>query len=201
MAPHIRPARPDEAAALGAMCARAFFDDAGAIYTEPDPALRNAANGPVFAAIVADLAPAGLAFTTDDLDGVAAWERPPRDGVGGSVDPAVAEAIGPAAAERLRRMAAHFEQLRGLAGGRDTWHLALLGVAPERQGAGLGSALLRHGLELVDAAGAACYLETFPDRNVAFYRRFGFDVRAEARIPGSDVVVRGMVRDPARGGR
>jgi len=203
----IRPVRPDEAAALGELCARSFFDDGGALFTEPDPARRIAANAPVFTAIVAELARAGDAFTTTDLDGVAAWERP-ADGAASSADAAsvefaIAMGLDAAATERLARMVAHFEHVRSLANGRDNaWHLALLGVRTDRQGAGIGSALVRAGLERVDAAGGRCYLETFPDRNVAFYRRFGFEVRADEPIPGTDILVRGMVREaqPQPGG-
>ena len=40
------------------------------------------------------------------------------------------------------------------------WYLAMMGVAPEWQGRGLGSALMRPGLEEIDAARLPAYLET-----------------------------------------
>ena len=61
-----------------------------------------------------------------------------------------------------------------------TWWVSRLMVAPDQQGHGLGSALLRQALDLVPA-GAAAELITgaASKRNVALYRRFGFRVVAE----------------------
>jgi GNAT superfamily N-acetyltransferase len=63
-------------------------------------------------------------------------------------------------------------------------YLAVLGVEPERQGLGLGSQLLRPGLELCDAEGLPAYLETGKERNLAFYGRHGFDVIDQIVLPG-----------------
>jgi ribosomal protein S18 acetylase RimI-like enzyme len=49
-------------------------------------------------------------------------------------------------------------------------YLACTGVVPGRRGAGVGSALLRHGLEHADAA----YLEASSPRSRALYLRHGF---------------------------
>ena len=54
-------------------------------------------------------------------------------------------------------------------------YLACMGVIGARQGAGLGSALLRHGLDQADAAGIAAYLEASSPRSRALYKRYGFD--------------------------
>jgi ribosomal protein S18 acetylase RimI-like enzyme len=62
------------------------------------------------------------------------------------------------------------------------WHLGPVGVAPDLQGRGVGTALVQHFCELMDARGAAAYLETDQTRVVRFYERFGFQVIAEADI-------------------
>jgi ribosomal protein S18 acetylase RimI-like enzyme len=61
------------------------------------------------------------------------------------------------------------------------WHLEFLGVDPDRQGQGVGSQVLSFGLRRADEAGFACGLETSNERNLALYRRFGFEIRGEAR--------------------
>ncbi|MFN8595302.1 MAG: GNAT family N-acetyltransferase [Anaerolineae bacterium] len=43
----------------------------------------------------------------------------------------------------------------------DTWYLSILGVTPQRQGRGLGRALLTPTLREADRAEARCFLETF----------------------------------------
>lgn len=67
------------------------------------------------------------------------------------------------------------------------WYLKLLGVDPEGQGKGIGSTLLRASLQELDEDGLPAYLETGTERNVRFYKRFGFEVRkAEIQLaPGS----------------
>jgi ribosomal protein S18 acetylase RimI-like enzyme len=64
-------------------------------------------------------------------------------------------------------------------------YLWFLGVAPERQGMGLGSRLLRHGLRLADDTGHPAYLEATSEDNVRLYRRHGFEVVRELRAAGS----------------
>jgi ribosomal protein S18 acetylase RimI-like enzyme len=61
------------------------------------------------------------------------------------------------------------------------WHLAYLAADPGRQGQGLGSQLLAHGLGRADKAGLACGLETSSERALALYLRVGFEIRNEAR--------------------
>ena len=78
-------------------------------------------------------------------------------------------------------------------------YLYLLGVLPERQRQGLGSALLQAGLRPIDQAGAATYLETASERNLAFYRRHGFAVTGEAPLPSGGPTVWFLWREPQAG--
>ncbi len=61
------------------------------------------------------------------------------------------------------------------------WYLEALAVDPDRQGQGVGSQVLGFGLRRADEAGFACRLQTSNERNLALYRRFGFEVRDETR--------------------
>lgn len=63
-------------------------------------------------------------------------------------------------------------------------YLATLGVEPELQGAGVGHALVAAWLAAVDAGKQRAYLETDSSRNVTWYERFGFAVRAELSVLG-----------------
>ena len=64
------------------------------------------------------------------------------------------------------------------------WYLDLLGTAPDAQGRGLGSALLRELRERVDVEGASSYLETDRSANLPFYERAGYAVLGEERVLG-----------------
>ncbi len=64
------------------------------------------------------------------------------------------------------------------------FHLEMLGVEPECQGQGLGSAMLDSIAATLDADGLPCTLETGGQRNVELYQRFGFEVVGEEEILG-----------------
>lgn len=74
------------------------------------------------------------------------------------------------------------------------YHLGPLAILPEMQGQGVGSALLQHFCQLVDAQGAVAYLETDKEENVTLYKRFGFEVVQTDRLLG--VKNWFMVRNP-----
>lgn len=100
--------------------------------------------------------------------------------------------------ERLRKAGALTLSLVAEAGGRPVGHIAFspvtidgdhrgwfglgpVAVRPDRQGGGIGSALIRQGLERLRSLGAAgCVLVGEP----SFYGRFGFAADDRLRYPG-----------------
>jgi ribosomal protein S18 acetylase RimI-like enzyme len=62
------------------------------------------------------------------------------------------------------------------------WYLVALGVDPHLQGQGLGSALLRRGLERCDRDGLPAYLESGNPRNRSVYERHGFEILGEILV-------------------
>ena len=56
----------------------------------------------------------------------------------------------------------------------ESWYLSIVGIAPNWQGKGLGSTFVNPVLEMADALGVPCYLETFTRRNMNFYQRLGY---------------------------
>lgn len=75
------------------------------------------------------------------------------------------------------------------------WYLALLGVDPSCQRAGLGTVLLGHRLDQCDERGEAAYLETQKPDNVPYYERHGFVVRETVSVSDAPPVWL-MWRDP-----
>ncbi len=62
------------------------------------------------------------------------------------------------------------------------WYLGVLGVDPDFQGRGLGTALLNAFLRRVDSDSAPGYLETDRRENVRFYERVGFETVREVSV-------------------
>ena len=78
------------------------------------------------------------------------------------------------------------------------WYLVVVGVDPELQGQGFGSAIVREGLALADRESMRSYLETSERRNLAFYERLGFRVLEEAMLGNGGPQAWGMRREAVR---
>ena len=78
-------------------------------------------------------------------------------------------------------------------------HLAFCGVEPAGQRQGIGTMLLRHGLDRLDETGAACYLEAANDRLTYWYGQYGFErSEQEISLPGGPSMFP-MLRPPGTG--
>ncbi len=77
------------------------------------------------------------------------------------------------------------------------WHLAAVGVVPDRQSTGVGSRLLAPMLARCDRLGMPAYLESSNRRNLDFYERFGFRSTGEVATVDGQVALTLMWRSPA----
>jgi ribosomal protein S18 acetylase RimI-like enzyme len=140
-------------------------------------------------------------LTTGTVDGVSFWHPPRRRGLRLSRLPLrdlieLLRVSDPRAMLRMMRYqrlaeGRHRHHMRGR-----HWYLTLLAVAPERQGRGLASTLVRPILKRADAARLPCYLETQNAANLPIYRHFGFRVLERLRVPGSRVSHWCLLRAP-----
>jgi ribosomal protein S18 acetylase RimI-like enzyme len=123
--------------------------------------------------------PLGEVYTTADLGGAALWGPPdrPRRPVRELADlvPTAPYIVGPGMLRTLRFLM----EVDSLHPDEPHWYLATLGADPDRQGRGIGSALLTSMLARVDEDGSPAYLESSKARNVPLYARFGFEVIEE----------------------
>jgi ribosomal protein S18 acetylase RimI-like enzyme len=78
----------------------------------------------------------------------------------------------------------------------DHWYLAVIGVDSEHQGRGLGCAMMEPVLQRADREGTVCYLETAQPKNIAFYKRRGFDVTIDTIDPTSGLRLWTLRREP-----
>lgn len=66
---------------------------------------------------------------------------------------------------------------------------------PEYRGQGIGAKLLKEMVEYLDQKHEDCYLETLLPLNVEIYKRYGFILKEEAKIPGTDLTLYAMLRE------
>jgi GNAT superfamily N-acetyltransferase len=76
------------------------------------------------------------------------------------------------------------------------WYLAVMGVVPEWQGRGLGTALMRPASKELDRSGLPAYLEASTQRSRALYERHGFAVTGEFNLPANGPPLWQMWREP-----
>ena len=140
----------------------------------------------------------GEVWTTGDLAGAAIW-APPSKALPGLRDlwhlvPLVPDLAGlgrsvPDAVRLLTEVERHRPRA-------PHWYLATLGTDPDRQGKGVGSALLADVLERCDRDGVPAYLESSKERNLAFYARHRFEVTGELQVPRGGPRLWFMWREP-----
>jgi GNAT superfamily N-acetyltransferase len=139
-------------------------------------------------------------YTTDDHAGVAMW-LPPGHRRAPLLDslrqlPALARLTGWRRLRSIGDAVAALDEHRRRHVPEPHFYLSALGVEPERQGEGIGTALLRPTLDRCDRERIPAYLETAVARNVLLYERLRFDVVEEIDLPGTDIHGWLMLRRP-----
>lgn len=190
-APVVRLARADENATASAVLTDAFVDEDGLNYWLRQGEAKDRARRRFFDAGVRDLIhPQRALWIADDggvASGAAIWLAPGQKPFEFgwfrelTISPLFFSIAGSAGMKRAtelgKRLADHHPRVPHA-------HLVFLGVHSAAQGRGIGSAILKTTLAPVDAQGVTAYLEASTERNVALYKRHGFEVTGEFELPG-----------------
>ena len=174
----IERATPADAESLGWLIADSFASGDGAPmpateWLVPDPDDRRRVLAAQFTILTEHASRWGQVDTTVGRDAVAVW-MPVGEGMAAPPPPDYDRRLREACipyAHRLAYLDRLFESRHPAAAHH---HLMFLAVHTSRQGRGLGSALLRHHLRLLDRHGTPAYLEASGHRNRALYERHGF---------------------------
>jgi GNAT superfamily N-acetyltransferase len=194
----IRKAALEDVPGLALALARAFEDDPGFSHLLPEREGRVERLRLFFKTELETIGiPSGLAWTTDELIGGAIWLPPdgwrvPIGTTAREVAPMVrvfGRRLPLALRSRLRMERRHPRKPSHA-------YLAVMGVAPEWQGKGLGTALMRPGLEALDADRRPAYLEASTPRSRELYVRNGFEVTGEFELPSGGPPIWQMWREP-----
>ncbi|SCX61573.1 N-acetyltransferase [Variovorax sp. EL159] len=170
---------------------------------ENDLPVRKAVLAAYFGYSLGEAGRTGRCETLEDRElGAAAWLLP-RSAQADTQESAAKDAflsrtLGPRGYANYNRIVDFMGPHASAAVPAQAWYLSILGISPAAQGRGLGARLLAPTLAEADAAGVACYLETFTPRSVAFYERMGFQRKAAPLEPVTNSVYEIMCR-PAKG--
>jgi GNAT superfamily N-acetyltransferase len=158
----------------------AFQDDPVSGWVFPGDEYRRTTHHRLMAAFTGIVLAEGLIDVTDDGSACALWlpvaaeEHGAEEHEGGddgsdgllaAVDP------GNERIELIGRLTAEIHPA-----GRAHEYLWMIGVTPQRQGEGIGSALVQHVLDRCDREGVPAYLEASSARSRALYERLGFEL-------------------------
>ena len=189
----VRPLRRGEPREAADVLVDALADDSSWALVVPDAPRRRAALRGLVGVALADAGPhARVAVRAGEVVGAAVWQPPGRYPMSPwrqvRAMPRVL-AMAPFLRGRVRDLQRFGAAVDALFPADPVRYLQVLGVAPAAQGLGVGTALLREGLQRADAGGEDVYLETGKPANVAYYARHGFAPVA----PGAPVADGGPV--------
>lgn len=177
-------AQPGDLDTLSAVVADAFHNLPPSQWLIPDQAIRRQIFPRYFRILVEHVFTCGFVYTTPERNAAALWI--PLAG-GPPTSPArYSERLAEATAPWTDRFTAFDTALdRRHPTGAPHHHLALLGVSPDRQGHGIGTALLQAHHRLLDQDSLPGYLEASSERNRQLYLRHGYsDLGAPIDLPG-----------------
>jgi ribosomal protein S18 acetylase RimI-like enzyme len=161
----------------------AFVDDPVMRWGIPDAHRRPEILRAFFEITVDVYQPYGELYITDPTPAAGAvWIPPGCQPTGEQAEQLVAWYV-EATEENSERFLAAIELLDECHPQEPHHYLFFLGTRPEWQSRGLGSALLREVLERCDREGRPAYLEASSEGNQRLYRRHGFEVTGEIRLP------------------
>ena len=164
------------------MCARAFYDDPFFSFLLTSPERRLASLRHLYRATLIHLGDGGHLATVrhgEGIVGVAAWLEP--DHYPQPIATQLAQLPGMCRAflrtpRSYNQGRVYLSALARVHPKETHWYLCALATDPAIQRSGVGTLLMHDGLARADDEGVGCYLETQKPENLAYYRRFGFEL-------------------------
>jgi GNAT superfamily N-acetyltransferase len=151
-----------------------FMQDPMHRWLFPDETERARLHPAFFAPLAAMALKDGEVWTTEDRSCAALWL--PFDAAAADHGPGFRElfepTLGTGYAARLGEFDRQSAEIHPT--DRDHWYLAFIVVCPGMRGRGIGTALLRHRLAILDREGTPAYLEATNLDSERLYQRFGF---------------------------
>jgi GNAT superfamily N-acetyltransferase len=179
----VRKASRDESGRMAGVLARAFYTDPQFGWVVPDDSKRMKILQRSFRLFLDKVWFAqDECYTTGGVAGVAVWELPGQWKVGLGEQLRLLPAMLAIYGRFLPRLGRALWVLEAGHPLEAHYYLPFIGVGPECQGRGLGSALMRPILDRCDREGMPSYLEASTPRNRALYERHGFAVTQEFRL-------------------
>lgn len=178
----VRRATLEDVPRLAELLGEAFAEDPMLTSTFPADGIAERVRH-VFEVLDREAVGLGWMWTTEDVSAAAMWVPPGSDGAYDGFLEHTADELLAVTDDHGARYDAFWTWVEEHRPTGPHWYLDHLAVASERRGAGIGSALLEHGVDLARADGTPAFLVTSKASNVPYYERRGFVIAEEAEAP------------------
>jgi hypothetical protein len=172
---------------LAGVLARAYHGDSAFKYVIPDSEARHILSPWVFRSAVRTGRLYGEVLRTQMGDGAAVWFSPFYDV---SLRQIVRDAllsmpfkVDRGIIRRTMKLGAHLQEVREWLAPIPHWYLMFLGATASEESS-IGAGCIEPILLRADSAGIPCYLETFDEEKLGFYKGYGFRITGAGRIAG-----------------
>jgi GNAT superfamily N-acetyltransferase len=193
------PLEPSQADELASVLSRVHYDEPQFRYMMPDERARLRLLPGLFHIAIRASQRYGEIYTTQSIDGGVLWIRPGSGLTLGSMTRTEFSSMLQWEWAHLRRWIniglrldeVHQQLIKG-----SHWYLLALGVEPSKQREPVGGKLIEPLLSRADSDSVPCYVETFNERDLAFYKRHGFRIAGGGKIPMDGPDFWAMIRAP-----
>ena len=127
-------------------------------------------------------------FSPYEKGGISIWKYIKAGGLG------LIPAIGLKMTKRMTTFEKFAMEIKDKYANQGCWYLYVFVTMPEFRGKGLGSKLMRPMMDYLDQHKQDCYLETLLPINVEIYKKYGFELKEEVKVPGTDLILYAMLR-------
>jgi GNAT superfamily N-acetyltransferase len=188
---------PEDLPSASALLARSYRDNPLTIaMVGADPDLRLRLNELIFGTRIAAQDPPALVARIDgSIVGVCGLDPPGGSQMSADDQRALAAELSSAGGGIAGRTAEMLAEWKRHEPKEPHWHIGPIGVEPELQGGGVGSAMVARLCAMMDKLGAIAYLETDLEANAQLYERFSFTTVDVAPVIGVQMWF--MIRYPA----
>ena len=173
---------------LSNVLSRALHDEPHLVYMIPQEEMRRTAAPRFFEAAIRASQWYGEIYATHAPDGAALWMSPEHNWTIGRIVRigmmGITLDLGPGIWRRCLRLSASLAKARKQLAPASHWYLMVFGVGRSEREEAIGGALIEPMLSRADSAGMPCYLETFNEKRLPFYKNHGFRITGAGKIPG-----------------
>ena len=127
-------------------------------------------------------------FSPYEKGGISIWKYIKAGGLG------LIPTIGLKMTKRMTSFEKFAMQIKNKYATHNCWYLYVFVTMPEYRNKKLGSKIMKPMLRYLDEHNQDCYLETLLPINIEIYKKYGFELKEEVKVPNTDLTLYAMLR-------